>query len=127
MTPARDKTVVHPVSEWARRTPDKVALVDNGTPHTYRALAAMAAAHRAAFTAQGLSGPGVVALPAHDVTDFWAKARALRSLGLHSRAFAGPETLAELGDLALRGVVADPERHWPGQPAACAARGTSLI
>jgi long-chain acyl-CoA synthetase len=58
------------LAEPARRTPDKIAVVEEGRRHTYAALWRDALAYAAALRSQGVEPGGRVALLAPNVTDF---------------------------------------------------------
>ncbi len=70
------------IFDWAKRTPDRTAVIYNGQPLSYRWFAQAIAAARGYFVRRGYAGPGYAVLAVYNRLDFWILSLALRSLGL---------------------------------------------
>jgi acyl-coenzyme A synthetase/AMP-(fatty) acid ligase len=115
------------IFDWAERTPDKAAIVYDGTPLSYGAFAAAIAVARGYFARRDCAGPGVAALAISNLVDFWVLSLALRSLGLTTIAVPPGQTVGELGLPNLSFVVARHGEPSPGLEAGCAAQGLRLL
>src|SRR5262245_28294492 len=92
----RGAMIAESIFDWARRTPDKTAVIYNERPWSYRAFAEHIAIARGYFLKRGYAGAGYAGLATHDRMDFWILSLALRSLGLTTVAIGSAAMLAEL-------------------------------
>ena len=86
------------IFDWAKRTPDRTAVIYNGRPWSYRSFAQAIAVARGYFARRGYVGPGYAVLAVYNLMDFWILSLALRSLGLTTVAVP---SAAEVGKLGL--------------------------
>jgi acyl-coenzyme A synthetase/AMP-(fatty) acid ligase len=115
------------VFDWAQRLPDKAAIVHEGRPLSYGALAHRIAQARSLFVRHGLTGAGVVAVAVANLQAFWILSLALRSLGVTTIAPRPGLPLEDLGLPDIRGVVSSPVERSATLDAACAAAGLPLL
>jgi len=115
------------IFDWARRTPDKTAVIYNGQPWSYRSFAQCIAAARGYFARRDCLGPGHAVLAVNSLMDFWILGLALRSQGLTTVSVPSAAAMDELGMLDIRCVVTNPAEAWPGLDSLCAARGLRLL
>jgi acyl-coenzyme A synthetase/AMP-(fatty) acid ligase len=115
------------IFDWARRTPDKTAVVFDGQPLSYRAFADRIAVARGYFTRQGCVGEGVAVVAVVNLLDFWTLSVALRSLGLTTFAVDPTQGLGLAGMTNVRLVVTDSAANWPDLERASAALGCGFL
>lgn len=125
--PRSDEAITELIFGWAERTPDKIAVVVNGRPYSYRAFADLIAVARGFFARRGWTGEGVAVLAVSDLLGFWVVSLALRSLGLTTIAMQSAEAIGELQLPEARGVVCIAGQAWPELDRICAARGLPLL
>ncbi|HLI67274.1 MAG TPA: AMP-binding protein [Caulobacteraceae bacterium] len=101
------------VFHWARRVPDKAAIVSDGRVFSYRGLAHRIAQARAHFSRQGLGGPGTAVVAVADLASFWILSLALRSLGLTTIQPRPGEPFDALDLPDARCVVGSNAEQWP--------------
>ena len=112
---------------WAKRTPDKTAVIIDGRSLSYRALAYQIAVARGYFAQSGYAGPGYAVLATTNPLEFWILSLALRSLGLTTVAIRNTEMLSELELQGIRCVVVGHGETWADLSSLCKARGLTLI
>jgi len=115
------------ILDWARKTPEKAALIYNGQPLSYGSFAQKIGVARAYFSRRGCAGPGYAVLAFDNLLDFWILSLALRSLGLTTAAVGNAKMLAALTLPDVRCVIARPSEPWPDLGPMCAARGWPLL
>jgi acyl-coenzyme A synthetase/AMP-(fatty) acid ligase len=115
------------IFDWAKRTPEKIALTYNGQAWSYRAFAQAIAICRGHFRRQGIAGEGVAVIALNNLRDFWVVSLALRSLGLTTLAAQSASALREIGLPDVRGVIASPDDPWAGFDATCAELGLRVL
>ena len=115
------------IFDWARETPDKVALDYNGEPWSYAAFAQAIAVARGYFNRRGLIGEGVAVVAVGHLREFWVLSLALRSLGLTTIAVQSAEAVAALRLPDVRSVVASAAEAWPDLAERCAEQGWPLL
>jgi len=74
--------LIHCINKWASATPDKTALVSDGTAMSYSEFACAIDATLEMFSAQRLPSTGTVFVPGTDRVQSWLYILALRRLGL---------------------------------------------
>lgn len=89
----------------ARRSPERIALVHNGTAWSYAALARAIADARSRLAGAGWRPGGLGAVAADGLVDAWVATFALRSLGVTTIAVDRGMDLPTLGLGTLSGVV----------------------
>jgi acyl-coenzyme A synthetase/AMP-(fatty) acid ligase len=115
------------IFDWARRAPERTAVVFDGRPLSYRAFADRIAVARGYFARRGCVGEGVAVVAVVNLLDFWILSLALRSLGVTTFAL-DPSQGQDLPGLAdVRLVVTDPVGNWPDLERASAARGWDFL
>jgi acyl-coenzyme A synthetase/AMP-(fatty) acid ligase len=119
--------ITRSIFDWAERTPDKTALVYNGSAWSYRSLAQFIALARGYFVRRKAVGAGVAVIATYSLMDFWIFSLALRSLGLTTMAAPSVEAIGELGLPDVRCVVAAAAESWPGLEEMCATEGFRLL
>jgi acyl-coenzyme A synthetase/AMP-(fatty) acid ligase len=124
---ARAAVISEQISEWAKRAPDRTALIHNGAPLSYGSFARCIAAARGALARRGCVGPGFAVVALHNLRDFWICSLALRSLGLTTAVAWSPAAMADLALPDVRYVVASAAESWPGLEGACATKGLHLL
>jgi acyl-coenzyme A synthetase/AMP-(fatty) acid ligase len=122
-----DLQVTDFVFVWARRLPDKAAIVHEGRPLSYGALAHRIAQARAFFVRHGLIGPGVVVVAVANLQTFWSLSLALRSLGVTTIQPRPGQPLEDLGLPEVLGVVGSPAERSLDLDQACATAGLPLL
>lgn len=122
-----DRGVTHWIFEWARRTPNKIAVIHNDQAVSYYSFAQWIALARGYFSARGMAGQGSAIIAIHHRMDFWVASLALRSLGLTTMAVQTTEVAANSGLPDVRCVVKSPSEAWPGLRELCADRGWTLF
>ncbi|MFI4933215.1 MAG: class I adenylate-forming enzyme family protein [Caulobacterales bacterium] len=115
------------IFDWARKTPDRTAIVVNGQPCSYRSFAEFIAVARGFFARRDCVGPGVAVVASHHLVDFWVISAALRSLGLTTIAAQSVEAIGQLGLPGLRFVVTTVGENWEGLEQLCATKGLRLL
>jgi acyl-coenzyme A synthetase/AMP-(fatty) acid ligase len=111
----------------AHRQPDKVAIVHNNSPVSYRVFASAIEASRRYLAAQGLSPAGVAVLPIRDLVDVWRIGLALRGLGVTTLAVAGRAEIGGLGLPNIQCVVTTEAEQSAELQAQCATQRHRLI
>jgi fatty-acyl-CoA synthase/long-chain acyl-CoA synthetase len=119
--------IAEAIFDWARRTPEKTAVLYNERPWSYRSFAGHIASARTYFLKRGFAGPGYAVLATHNRMDFWILSLALRSLGLTTVAVGSAAMLAELSLSDIRCVIARDGEAWPNLANTCQARGLTLL
>jgi|SRR5579862_2102057 len=119
------------IFDWAKRTPDRTAIIYNDRPWSYQSFAQLIALARNYFVRRGYIGPGYAVLAVHNPMDFWILSLALRSLGLTTVAvgFVAEEgaegkpnvraAVSKLGASNVRCVITSPVETWPGLDGLC--------
>jgi len=115
------------IFDWARRTPDRTAVIYNGRSVSYRSFAQLIALARGYFARRGLTGAGHAVLAVQNLMDFWVLSLALRSLGLTTMAVQSAAMMERLDLPDMRCVVTNPLEPWPDLESLCAARGLGLM
>jgi acyl-coenzyme A synthetase/AMP-(fatty) acid ligase len=88
--------------EWARRQPDKIAVVRNDTALSYAAFARTIAATTDYLAKQGPPQSGTAVVLAKDLLESWFIIMALRSLGLDTISVA---SLPQIDELKIRNAA----------------------
>ena len=112
---------------WAERTPDKVAIIQNGQPLTYGVFAAYIARARAFFLRREVVGPGVAVVLTPNKVDYWIMSLALRSLGLDVVNVLDPDAIAPLALADIRVVALTPEYVTQDLADLCRDQGWRLL
>ena len=115
------------IFEQARQSPDKPAVVYNGSPYGYASLARWIEGARRFLAQQGLPPGTVAVLCLANYLDAWVLGLALRSLGFTTIA---ARDAGQAGSFRLRnisGVVASAADSRPDLPATCVESGWRLI
>ena len=115
------------IFDWARRTPDKTALIYNGRRVTYSKLAGFIALALRQFTEHGYTGPGFAILAVRNLMETWILGLALRSLGLDTVAVWSASAVKEIDLPNVRCVVTSSLEAWPSLDNACQARGYERV
>jgi acyl-coenzyme A synthetase/AMP-(fatty) acid ligase len=119
--------ITESIFDWAQRTPEKTAVLDNDRPWSYRSFAEHIAIARAYFSKRGYGGPGYAVIATYNRMDFWILSLALRSLGLTTMAVGSAAMLDDLLLPGIRCVVTRRGEVWPGLANLCEARGLALL
>lgn len=98
--------VIGHIYRHAALTPDKVALVHNGTPWSYAAFAQAIECARRDLLPLRLRAGGYAVLAMHNLVDAWIYGIALRSVGLTTVPLPASRDLADLRLDAVEGVFA---------------------
>src|SRR5262245_14693376 len=93
------------IFDWAKRTPDKTALIHDGQSFTYRWFAEAIAVARSYFTRRGYVGPGYAVMAVNHLRHFWVLSLALRSLGMTTVSLRFAAEVRTLGLPNMRVVV----------------------
>ena len=115
------------IFDWAKRTPDKTAVIHNERSWSYGSFAEQIAVARAYFLRRGFVGSGHAVLAIHNLMEFWIFSLALRSLGLTTVAISIAATLDRLDLPDMRCVITSPTESWPNLARQCTARGLTLL
>ncbi len=115
------------IFDWAKRTPDRTAIVHNGRPYSYQSFAQLIGTARGYFARRGYSGPGYAMLAVHNLLDFWVVSLALRSLGLTTMAVEAELAVRNHRLPSVRCVVAAPGETWAGLDTVCSELGLPLL
>ena len=115
------------IFDWAKRTPDRTAIIYNGRPWSYRSFAQLIALARGYFVRRGYIGPGYAVLAVNNLIDFWILSLALRSLGLTTVAVESAGWLGELGLPNVRCVITIPAETWEDLDGICTELGLPLL
>ncbi len=119
------------IFDWAKRTPDRTAIIYNDRPWSYQSFAQFIALARGYFVRRGYIGPGYAVLAVGNPMDFWILSLALRSLGLTTVAVgsvtegdaqAKPNVRTAVNKLGLpnvRCVITSPVESWAGLDGLC--------
>ena len=119
------------IFDWAKRTPDRTAIIYNDRRWSYQLFAQLIALARGYFVRRGYIGPGYAVLAVYNPMDFWILSLALRSLGLTtvavgSVAEGGAEgkpsvraAVSKLGAPNVRCVITSPVETWAGLDGLC--------
>ena len=111
------------IFDWAKRTPDRTAVIYNGRPWSYRSFAQLIAVARGYFARRGYVGPGYAVLAVYNLMDFWILSLALRSLGLTTVAVPSAAEVGKLGLPNVRCVITSPGEIWAGLDDLCTELG----
>ncbi len=114
------------IFDLAERTPEKIALIHNGRPWSYRSFAGLIGAARGHFARRGCTGGGIAVLAVSNLLDVWLLSLALRSLGVSVMPVARFNVAAALETGGVRCVVTSPDETWPELTALCAAKNLPL-
>ena len=115
------------IFDWAKRTPERTAVIYNGQPWSYHSFAYYISAARGYFSRRGYVGPGYAVLAVHNLMDFWILSLALRSLGLTTVQVRFAAGLGKLGLANVRCVITTPGEIWPDLDGTCAELGLALL
>jgi len=122
------------IFDWAKRTPNRTAMIYNGYTLSYRSFARCIAGARRYFARQGYVGSGYAVLAIYNLMNFWILGLALRSLGLTTVAlrFAAEvdRLAAEVEKLRLsnvRCVVTGSAESWSRLQGVCTELGVPLL
>ena len=127
------------IFDWAKRTPDRTAIIYNNRPWSYQSFAQLIALARGYFARRGYVGPGYAVLAVYNPMDFWILSLALRSLGLTTVAVGSvtegdaqgkPNVRAAVNKLGLpnvRCVITNPVETWAGLDGLCTELGLPLL
>jgi acyl-coenzyme A synthetase/AMP-(fatty) acid ligase len=115
------------IFDWAKRTPDRTALIYNGRPFSYRWFAQAIAVARGYFTRRGYVGSGYAVLAVFSLMDFWILSLALRSLGLTTVVVRSVAEVGELGLPNVRCVIKMRGEIWLGLDHVCTELGLCLL
>src|SRR5690242_18083665 len=105
--------ITEAIFDWARKTPEKTAVIYNGRAWSYRSFAEHIALARTYFLKRGYAGPGYAVLAVRNRMDFWIISLALRSLGLTTVAVGDASMLADLSLSDIRCVITSEGEAWP--------------
>jgi len=115
------------IFNWAKKTPDKTAVIYNGRPLSYHSFAQLIAVARGYFVRRGCVGPGYAVLAVGNLRDFWILSLALRSLGLTTLAVRSVADVAKVDLPNVRGVITSADETWTGLDGLCNELGLSLL
>jgi len=115
------------IFDWARRTPDKAAVVFNGEAYSYRRFAHLIGTARGYFIRRGFTGPGYAVLAVNNLLDNWILKLALRSLGMTTVEVRFADGLGLLGLPNVRCVVNSQLDVWPDLRGKCSELGLPLL
>ena len=115
------------IFDWAKRTPDRTAVIYNGRPWSYRSFAQLIAVARGYFVRRGCVGPGYAVLAVRNLMRFWILSLALRSLGLTTVVVQSAAEVAKIGLPNVRCVITSPDEIFAGLDALCTELGLSLL
>lgn len=115
------------ILQHARRTPDKPALIHNGTVWSYAGLAQRILHSRRHFAAQGLRPGGRVVLAMRHLAAAWVHGLALRSLGLDTLCIPAGQSLLNLHLDRIEAVATTPGEPSPDVSAQARDRGWRLL
>ena len=129
------------IFDWARKTPDKTAVIWNGRVSlSYRSFADDIAVARGYFARRDCLGPGYAVLAVHNLLDFWVLSLAIRSLGLTTVAVGSVEeaphgvpslrgSVGKLDQSNVRCVITTPNETevWPGLDGLCSLLSLPLL
>ena len=115
------------IADWAKRTPEKTAVIHNGRSWSYSSFAERIALARAYFLRRGYAGSGHAVLAVYNLMDFWILSLALRSLGLTTVAVGSAAMLDTLELPDIRCVITRPGETWPDLAPLCEARGLAML
>ena len=115
------------IFDWAKQTPDRIAIIYDGRPWSYRSFAQFIALARGYFVRRGFSGPGYAVLAVYNLMDFWILSLALRSLGLTTVAVGSAGGVGMLGLPNVRCVVTTPLETWVDLDGICTELGLPLL
>ncbi len=119
--------IVELVFNWAKRSPDRTAVIYNGQALSYRSFVRLIAQARAYFIRHDCAGSGYAVVAVHNLMDFWILSLALRSLGLTTLAVPSAEVVNELSLPDVQCVVTSPGEDWHGLESICSAKGRKLL
>jgi acyl-CoA synthetase (AMP-forming)/AMP-acid ligase II len=115
------------IFDWAKRTPDRTAVIYNGRPWSYRSFAELIAVARGYFVRRGYVGPGYAVLAVRNLMRFWIVSLALRSLGLTTVVVRSAAEVAKLGLPDMRCVITSTDENWPRLEGLCTEQGLPLL
>jgi acyl-CoA synthetase (AMP-forming)/AMP-acid ligase II len=115
------------IFDWAKRTPDKTAVIYNDRPWSYRAFADLIAVARGYFARRGYVGSGYVALAVRNFMRFWIYSLALCSLGLTTVVVPSAAELDKLGLPNIRCVITGSDDVFAALQGPCAELGVPLL
>ncbi len=124
--------LVDKINHFARRGPDKPALVYNQQELSYRAFACAIELARRWLEAQGIaadgvSGSSVAVLAIANIRDAWVLSLAVRSLGVATLVVPSLEQIVHLGLAGIGCVVTTETENWRGAGELCQAAGWRRI
>ena len=115
------------IFDWAKLTPDRIAIIYDGRTWSYRSFARFIALARGYFVQRGYSGPGYAVLAVYNLMDFWILSLALRSLGLTTVAVGSAGGVGMLGLPNVRCVITTPRETWVDLDGICTELGLPLL
>jgi acyl-coenzyme A synthetase/AMP-(fatty) acid ligase len=101
------------IYQFARETPDAVAMVYDLEPISYRRFYRMISAMRRRLSGYGLRPGGVAVLWIYSGRTGWVVNLALRSLGLTTVSIRGPAEFAGFTGMDIVAVVTSADEHYP--------------
>jgi acyl-coenzyme A synthetase/AMP-(fatty) acid ligase len=111
-------TIVDRIHDWARRQPDKPALIHQDRPVSYASLSRMVEARRRFFAAQALPPGGLAVVLVQTLASAWTVVLGLRAAGLDTICVRSAESARALGiDNPACFVMGRGEAHAAAPPA----------
>ena len=111
----------------AQRTPDRIAVVHNNRPISYRAFARGVDAARRYLAGQELPATGIAVLAGGSILDGYVLGLAVRSLGMTTLLVPSMYHIRRLGRSEAHCVITTDAETWPGLHELCTASATRLI
>jgi acyl-coenzyme A synthetase/AMP-(fatty) acid ligase len=119
--------IAQSIFDWARRTPEKTALIYNGHGVSYRGLADQISLATEYFARLGFIGPGYAVLAVRNLMETWILGLGLRALGFDTISVGSSKTFTQLRLPNIRCVVTSSLEHWPLLSRSCASRNVPLV
>jgi non-ribosomal peptide synthetase component E (peptide arylation enzyme) len=111
----------------AQRTPDRIAVVHNNRPISYRAFARGVDAARRYLAEQELPATGIAVLAVGSILDGYVLGLAVRSLGMTTLLVPSMYHMRRLGRSEAHCVITTDAETWPRLDELCTASATRLI
>ena len=117
------------IFDWAKRTPDRTAVIYNGHPWSYRSFAQIISVARSYFARRGYIGSGYAVLAIQNLVNFWILSLALRSLGLTTIGVPSATAVRKLSLPDVRCVITstNPSETYAGLGDLCTELGLPLL